>query len=146
MRDFRIDVEIQEPPEQVWAVMRDIERWPEWTPSVTSIQRLELGPLTVGSQALIRQPGLPPAKWTVTEADEAGRSFAWVSGFPGARVTAKHSVVASTGGSRATLSLRFSGIFGWLVGQMTADINRRYLALEAEGLKKRTEKRQLFRA
>lgn len=61
MGEFRIAVEIQKPADHVWAVMLDVERWPEWTPSVTSIQRLESSPFAVGSRALIRQPKLAPA-------------------------------------------------------------------------------------
>src|SRR5690242_4686064 len=79
MTDFHIDVEIQAPPEIVWTVMRGVERWPEWTPTVTSVRLLDRGPIGVGSRAIIRQPKLPPAKWRVTELDGPGRSFTWES-------------------------------------------------------------------
>ncbi len=61
--NFNITVEIQASPQTVWGVLREIKRWPEWTPTVTSIQRLDNGPLVVGSRARIRQPKLPPADW-----------------------------------------------------------------------------------
>ena len=67
--DFRIAVDINAPPDRVWAVMRDIESWPEWTPTVKKIRRLDKGSLAVGSRALIWQPKLLPAKWRVTELD-----------------------------------------------------------------------------
>jgi hypothetical protein len=56
MTQFSITVEIPAPPDRVWAVMADIERWSDWTPTVTSIRRLDPGPLAVGSRARIRQP------------------------------------------------------------------------------------------
>ena len=139
MTDFRITVEIHAPPDKVWAVMRDVERWPQWTPTVTSVRRLDTGPLAVGSRALIRQPKLPPAKWQVTDFDDAGRGFTWINRAPGVLVTARHWVEASGPDSRATLSLRFSGFLASLVGRLTANLNERYLALEAQGLKTRSE-------
>ena len=107
--NFNITVEIQASPQTVWGVLREIKRWPEWTPTVTSIQRLDNGPLVVGSRARIRQPKLPPADWRVTELEE-GRSFTWVTGGPGVRVTARHWVDPHASGSRATLSLTFAGL------------------------------------
>ncbi len=139
MKDFSIEVEIQAPPVRVWEVMRDVKRWPEWTPTVTSIRLLDPAPLTVGSRAIIRQPKLPPAKWRVTELDEPRRSFTWVSWAPGVRVIARHWVEAFGEGSRAKLSLRFSGVLGGLLGYLTRGLNQRYLALEAKGLKQRSE-------
>jgi uncharacterized membrane protein len=139
MTDFHIDVEIEAPPERVWAVMRDVERWPEWTPTVTSVRLLDRGPFAVGSRAIIRQPKLPPARWRVTELDEPGRSFIWVSSGLGLRVIARHSVEACGAGSRAALSLRFSGILAGLFGRLMRGLNDRYLALEAKGLKQRSE-------
>ena len=139
MTEFHIDVEIRASPEVVWAVIRDVERWPEWTPTVTSVRLLDGGPLNVGSRAVIRQPGLPPAKWRVTELDDAGMTLTAVSSAPGICVIAHHGVKYSGAGSRATLSVRFSGVLAGVLARITRDLNHRYLALEAKGLKKRTE-------
>lgn len=138
MTDFDINVDIAAPPDRVWAVMRDIERWHEWTASVTSITRLEQGTLKVGSRARIRQPRIPRADWTITELND-GHGFTWETRSPGVRVVARHVVEPSAVGTRATLSLKFLGLFGPLVAWMTASTNRRYLALEAAGLKQRSE-------
>lgn len=138
--DFSIDVQIAAPPDRVWAVMRDVERWPEWTASVSSVKLLEGGPLRVGSRALIKQPKFPPALWRATAIDE-GRSFTWVSTGPALRVTGMHSVRAAPGGSVATLALRYEGFVGRLLAWMTRGITERYIGMEAAGLKKRSERR-----
>ena len=130
---FSITAEIPAPADRVWAVMADIERWPEWTPTVTRIRRLDRGPLVVGSRARIRQPKLPPATWQVSEL-KPGRSFSWVTRSPGVCVTGEHRVEPAARGTRVTLSLRFSGVLGGLVARLTRELNQRYLALEAKGL------------
>jgi uncharacterized membrane protein len=138
MTHFSTSIDIQAPPDRVWAVMRDVEHWGEWTPTVTSVERLDHGPLTVESRALIRQPKLRPAKWQVTELEE-GRGFTWVSGIPGVRVAGRHWIEAIPSGSRATLSLEFSGILGPLVARILRNLNESYLTLEANGLNERSE-------
>jgi uncharacterized protein YndB with AHSA1/START domain len=135
--DFSINVDIDAPPDRVWAVMSDIEKWHEWTASVRSISRREHGPIRPGHRAWVRQPKFPPALWTVTDVSE--RSFTWVSRAPGMVVTANHFVTPVGTGSRATLSLHFADILGPLFGRLTRDINNRYLAMEAAGLKRRSE-------
>src|SRR5436189_4297166 len=106
--EYRITVDIDAPPDVVWAVMSDGERWHEWTASVRSVRRLDKGPLRIGSRALIRQPRFPPAMWQVT-AIEPGHSFTWKTGAPGLWVFGHHSVVPIDGGTRVTLSLEFAG-------------------------------------
>jgi uncharacterized membrane protein len=138
MTEYTVSIDIQAPPDRVWAIMSDIRRWHEWTPSVTSIRRLDEGPLRVGSRAMVRQPKVPPALWRVTEIEE-GRRFSWVTGTPIARATGRHSVEPTPGGSRATLALEYSGLLGALVARLLDDINRRYLTMEANGLKARSE-------
>jgi len=137
---FSVTVEIQASPEIVWNVLRDVERWPEWTPSMKSLRRLDDGPLAVGSRARVRQPKLLPATWRVTEL-EAGRSFTWVTTMPGVRATAGHRVEPRAGGSRVTLFLSFAGLFGPLVGRLTRRLTERYIQMEADGLKARCEGR-----
>src|SRR5581483_2538897 len=139
MLDFRITVDINAPPDRVWAVMRDIERWPEWTPTVRKIRRLDNGSLAVGSRARIWQPKLPPAKWRVTELDDARRSFTWETRGPGMRLQARHWSEGTGNASRATLSIQFSGLLGPWFAHLTRNLNDRYLPLEARGLRERSE-------
>jgi hypothetical protein len=141
MTSFQIEIEIDASPDRVWGVMRDVQRWPEWTPSVTSVRLMNGGPLAIGTRAVVRQPKLPPALWRVTELDDAGRSFTWVSTAPGVRVIAKHSVATLGQKSRAALSLHFEGLLAPLLVKATRKLNDRYLALEANGLKSRAEER-----
>jgi uncharacterized protein YndB with AHSA1/START domain len=141
MRRFAASVDIEAPASRVWEVMTDVERWHEWTPSVTSIRRLDEGPLAVGSRVIIRQPGFPPARWTVTRI-EPGLSFTWVSPGPGFRGVGRHSVEATATGSRASLLFELEGVLGGLFGRLTRGITERYVGHEAAGLKARSENPQ----
>ena len=46
---------IEAPPAEVWRVPLDIDRWPEWAPTVTAAQRLDDGPFRVGTQVRINR-------------------------------------------------------------------------------------------
>jgi uncharacterized membrane protein len=138
MTSFSESVEIQAPPDRVWDVLRDVERWPEWTPSVTSVKPVDPGPFDVGTRVVIRQPKLRAARWRVTELHE-GEGFTWVTHSPGVHVTARHQIEPTAGGSRVKLSLQFSGPLAPLVTRLTRGLNERYLTMEAQGLKARSE-------
>jgi carbon monoxide dehydrogenase subunit G len=139
MTEFSRTIEIAATPKRVWSVMSDVERWHEWTPSITSITRLDRVPLGVGSRVVIRQPKLPVNYSTVTEL-EADRGFTWVSRSRGVVATARHLIVPSGAGSRVTLSVHFGGMLGWFVAWMAGGLTERYIAMEAEGLKRRSER------
>ena len=133
---FRIITEIPAAKAVVWSVLSDVERWPQWTPSISTVNKLSAGPLKVGGRVRVRQPKLPPAFWRVTELDpEAG--FTWISRAPGVRVTARHMVEAIPDGTRVTLSIRYEGLFGKLLASWVGNLNEDYLVLEANGLKAR---------
>lgn len=138
MRRYSTTIDIAAPPATVWAVMIDVERWPEWTDSIAAVERRDGGPLASGSRVVIRQPKLPPATWQVTEV-EHGRGFTWISRVPGLLVTARHEIAAAGSGSRVTLSIHYGGLLGGLLARLTGGVNDRYLAMEAEGLKRRSE-------
>ncbi len=96
-------------------------------------------------KALIRQPKFPPALWKVTAIDP-GQSFAWTSTAPGLEVVGRHEITATATGSKATVSVEFHGFFGDFFGGLTSSINERYLSLEANGLKDRSENPGFFHA
>jgi len=133
---FETFVEIAATPAQVWPVMVDVEKWPEWTASVKRIKLLTPGPLRIGSRARVHQPKLPPAFWRVTEL-VPGSHFTWLSSAPGVRVTARHVIEPAPTGSRVTLSIQYEGMFGQLLARWTRALNERYFAMEANGLKTR---------
>ena len=131
-------IEIAAPREQVWAVMSDVERWSEWTASVTNVERLDAGPLRVGSQARVRQPRLPAVVWTVTAVD-TGRYFEWQNKRLGLKTIGGHRVETRGNGAYVTLSLGWSGSLAPLIRLLYGALSRRYVAMEAQGLKRRCE-------
>lgn len=138
MTSFATEIEIAAPAQRVWAVMMDVERWHEWTASIGKIDKLDAGPLRVGNRARIFQPKLRPNVWEVTELDEPN-NFTWITRSAGITVTASHVVTPVNGGSRVRLQLVYSGLLAPLVARMFRDLNERYLGMEAQGLKKRSE-------
>ena len=140
--EFSITTDVDAPADVVFAVLSDVERWPEWTPTVTRVERIDGSslPLAIGSRLRVVQPKVPPADWTVT-ALEGGRGFGMMSRSPGATVVANHWVEPLGDGrrSRVTLSVTFSGWLGQLIARMMRKLNERYLAQEAAGLKRRSE-------
>lgn len=125
----------------VWEVMTDVQAWSTWTASVTTVERLDEGPLRVGSRARIVQPKIPTVVWEVGELVE-GTSFTWTSGSALARTTAVHQVTPDgVDRCHVRLSVAQEGPIGSVVGRMYRGLTDRYLAMEAAGLTARAESR-----
>ncbi len=122
----------------VWDVFSDVERWPEWTASVTSLKALDGPGLAVGKRFEIKQPRLPKLVWEVTAIDE-GRSWTWEQRSPGGRTIAVHEVHPDGVRTQVKQRLDQQGPIGGLVGRLMRGTTRRYLDLEAQGLKARSE-------
>lgn len=139
MSDFRYSVDIRVAPARVWPVLLDLERWPEWTTSVTKVQLLDTGPLILGSRVRIWQPKLMPAVWTVSSLDENRRIFTWTTSHFGFKIVAHHRVEAVNSQSRVHLALNYSGLLGAALARIYRDLNWDYIAREGNGLRKYCE-------
>ena len=132
-------IDVAAAPDRVWAVLVDVERWPEWTDSVTGVRPLDPGPLAVGSRVEVSQPRIPTGTYTVTALDP-GRAFTWEQRQPGSTVAAHHTCARlPDGGTRVELRVVMSGALGGVVGRLYRRLTDRYLAMEAAGLKARAE-------
>jgi uncharacterized membrane protein len=131
-------VYIDAPPEKVFAVLCDVERWPEWTPTMTSVRRLDSGPFAIGSSAQVRQPRLRTGVWRVTELQDR-RNFTWTTYSPGLRMTAGHLIEPKGDGSRVELTFELSGLIAPLVSRLYGGLIERYVTTESLALKKRSE-------
>lgn len=131
-------IHIEATPDIVWRVTRDVERWPEWTPTVTSVTRLDQGPLGLGSMVRIKQPMQPAAQWVVTVFDQE-RRFAWETRRPGLRIAATHELVPHHTGTTNILRVETEGMVAILLRPLLWMALPRALAGENRGLKARCE-------
>ena len=144
-----ISIEIAASPELIWSTLSDVERWPEWTPSVSEVERLDAGDFGAGSRARVKQPGMPRLVWEVTEY-VPGEVFSWASKAPGVTTTGGHRLAADPSaragggdvpGDRVTVTLTLDqeGFLAAVVWRLTGSRSRRYVQMEADGLKRRCE-------
>jgi uncharacterized membrane protein len=132
-------VTIDAPTRLVWDVFSDVEQWPQWTPTVTRLIGLDGPNIAVGKRFEIKQPRMPKLVWEVTEVNP-GVSWTWAQRSPGGSAIARHDVVAeSECRTLVRQEIDQRGPFGVLVGRLMLRMTRRYLDLEAQGLKARSE-------
>ena len=131
-------IHIEAPPAVVWAVTEDVERWPEWTPTVTAVRRLDEGPFGLGSVARLKQPAQPEADWTVTAFVPEER-FTWEMRRPGLCMTATHALRREGDGTVNTLRLEASGAWAVALWPVLHLLVRHALKQENQGLKTRCE-------
>lgn len=127
-------LDMEAPIDTVWALTMDIESWPEISPTMTSVRRLDDGPIRVGSQALVKQPAQRPTTWTVTGL-EAPTLFEWTARVLGVTVTASHVLEATSSGCRNTLSVEMSGRGSRLLAAIAGRQIRQAITLENEGFR-----------
>jgi hypothetical protein len=88
-------------PAEVYAVLADAERWPEWNDGVS---RLELhGPFAAGTTAVMVLPDDTALPFTLTWV-EAGKGFEDLTDVPGTGVTVRvrHELESHGAGTRIT--------------------------------------------
>lgn len=97
------------PPKVVWSVAEDVESWPEWLPTMESVNRMYDGPFELCSTVLIKQRTLPEAEWSVTEFVR-GERFSWETLLRGMRMVASHEKTPAGIGTMNRLKLEASGL------------------------------------
>lgn len=136
--EHHVTTTVSAPPEDVWRLFVDVERWPQLTESMREVRRLDTGPLRVGSEAIVRQPRLPRTRWRVTEL-RPGRSFTWETTAGGMRTAGGHVVEPGAEGSVITLTLHERGPLVPLMNALIGGLSRRYLSMEMEGFRRAAE-------
>ena len=132
-------VDIDATTADVWKVLIDVERMPTWTESVSKAERMGAGELAAGGKVRLKQPRLPAMVWEVIEL-EPEASFTWSTSRGGVTTTAGHQLRADEDGrTEVVLSIDQRGPMAGIVGLFTSKLTRKYLAIEAAGLKRRCE-------
>jgi uncharacterized membrane protein len=126
---------VDAPADLVWRLTLDITSWPSFVPTVRSVERLDQGPVRVGSSARIKQPGQTPAVWTVTKLDP-GREFTWQTRRLGTTMTGSHAVEAVGDRCRCILAIDMPGPFGAVFGPFF----RKALDAESAAFKAKAER------
>ncbi len=132
MKTLEHTIEISAPVDRVWAMTLDVESWPEFSPTMTTIERLETGPIAVGSTARVKQPGQGAKIWTVSALDEE-RTFAWQTKFMGTTMTGGHHLAPTTTGTQQRLTIDIDGPLASVVGALLGRPLRKAIAAENKG-------------
>lgn len=146
MPTYQTSITVHAPVERVWEVLVDVENWPGLTASMTSVRPLDGNSdgnsdgdgVAVGNRFAVEQPKLRKSVWTVTAVDEGSR-FSWESAGPGVTTSGDHLIQPDGDGTRLTLVISQRGLLSGLVGLVAGGLTRRYMEMEADGLKKGSE-------
>lgn len=136
MKSFHTTLNLNAPAHQIWPALADVLRWPDWTPTVASVQALDGPDLQLQRRYRVTQPRLQPAVWNVT-ALEPGRRFVWQARLPGLTMTADHALLPGDGqGTQLQLSFAFAGWLAPLVAWRYGALVQQYLQTEAQSLER----------
>jgi uncharacterized membrane protein len=142
MPSYEASLSIAAPRETVWRVFAAVVEWPQWLPTVSSVEALDGKPLQVGFRYHIRQPRLRPATWVVTQL-EPPCCFVWQARSLGLLMTASHTIEdRSRDLCDVTLRFEFAGPLGAVIGRLFGSITTRYMGQELASLKQVAEARR----
>ena len=136
---FEQSIDIDAQQQRVWDVLSDLEAWPQRIETVDVVELLTHPPIAKGTQARLKQPKLPEGTWEVTVWD-APSYFEWTQKTGGVTSVAGHRVEPlGADRSRLTLTLEMRGLLVPIFGRFYKGLTNRYMALEAEGMKRAAE-------
>jgi len=140
MRKMSATIEIGAPPMDVWAILIDFGRYPEWNP----LFREATGEVAVGKRLTLKcfpAGGRPMTVRPKIVAAEPGVELRWAASLPGI-IGGEHSFALSPadGGTRLVQSESFRGLLVPFSGKTLARAEASFQALN-EALRKRAEAR-----
>lgn len=144
MKTISATIQIDAPPEAVWAVLTDLSSYPEWNP----LFREASGQVAVGNRVRLRS--VHPAngrmmtvKPKITVADP-GAELRWVASLPGI-ISGEHhfTLTPVDGGTQLEQGETYRGLLAAFSGKTFARAEESFQALN-EALKKRVEGRLAF--
>ncbi len=139
VRRFETQVDVAASSSVVWSIMKNVEAWPTWTPTVTAVIALDGAELVVDRRFEVSQPGLPKATFVVTECVD-GTSFTWQSKSGGVLSSAEHRISAvDDSHCLVTLSLEMSGMGASLVWAVAKKKIESFVQTEGASLKSAAE-------
>jgi hypothetical protein len=139
MRRFETRVDVTASSSVVWNIMKDVEAWPMWTPTVTTVIALDGSDLLLDHRFEVFQPGVPKATFVVTEFVD-GRSFTWQSKSGGVVSSAEHTVsVVDDSHCSVNLSFEMSGMGASLLWAVARKKIESFVQTEAASLKSAAE-------
>jgi hypothetical protein len=140
MRTVSTAIEIDAPPEQVWAVLTDLADWSQWNPIFPQAS----GKVVVGGR--LRLAYRPSAGRAMTihpkvVAAQPGAELRWALSLPGI-IGGEHSftLTAAGDGTRLVQSETFRGLLVAFSGKVIGGAEADYAALN-QALKQRVEQR-----
>lgn len=134
---YRTTVEVAAPAAAVWAIVRDVETWPSWTPTMSTVD-LQGAEFEPGATVLVSQLGRRPDVYTVLAVDS--RRFLWAARKTGFRQWADHRVEGlGPDLCRVELAFGIDGALAPVIGPFARRTVVRMVDTEAASLKTRAE-------
>jgi hypothetical protein len=103
------------------------------------VEVLDAGPVGVGTRVRVKQPRLPTVVWRITDW-QPGVGFTWVAERTPVPTHADHWIEPDgADGAKVQLVFEQTGLLAPVLGLLAGRLTRRYIALEANGLRQASE-------
>ena len=130
-------LETSAPPDRVWQVWSDVNRWPDWNPDMKA-SHVD-GPLKLGATDNIDTRSGGKHDVVVTHFEQ-GRSFELEStALPGTKMGIRATITPSGSGSRITQGFEPRGLLAPIVGPMMGGAILKTFNSVLNGLKQKVE-------
>ncbi len=125
-------------PQDIFNVLMNVERWNQWTKSITKISILDSRQLAPGVKIKVLQPKLPPTIWTIKEII-TDKLLTWEKRYLGFSMLSEHSISIQNNEITVTIRITYIGPLAALFYKLTHALTDNYMTLEIKGLRRECE-------